>query len=242
MSRVKKGIVILSSVLILTLITLFSLRAIIKAESFQLFGELVQSVPNASNKIALTLDDGPWSEAATKEVLDILQKHNIKATFFLNGEGINRHPNAAQLIADSDHQIGNHTYSHQRMAFVSAETVKQELTSTDKLIRSLGYQSEILFRPPYGSKLFSLPWYLSQNNIKTIMWDVEPEYFNDLDKTAEQMANYAIENTISGSIILMHVLGSNNQTSRDSLSPMIRGLQRNGYEFVTVDELLAERE
>ena len=78
-------------------------------------------------------------------------------------------------IVAAGHEVGNHSYSHVRMLLVTPSFVQQEIEKTDRLIRAAGYDREINFRPPYGKKLFALPWYLSKTGRKTITWDVEPD-------------------------------------------------------------------
>ena len=108
-------------------------------------------------------------------------------------------------------------------------------------MRSAGYGGDILFRPPYGKKLFSLSWYLSRHDRKTIMWDVEPESYADIADDADAITRHVLENTRNGSIILLHVMYRSRAASREALPKVIEGLRQRGFEFVTVSQLLAER-
>jgi peptidoglycan/xylan/chitin deacetylase (PgdA/CDA1 family) len=119
--------------------------------------------------------------------------------------------------------------------------VASEVERTDQQIRQAGFTDEILFRPPYGKKLFTLPWYLSQQQRKTIMWDLEPESEPKLAADPEAMAAAVIANARPGSIILLHVMYQSWQSSREALPLIIEGLQAKGYRFVTVNELLHSR-
>lgn len=134
------------------------------------------------------------------------------------------------------HEIGNHTFNHQRMFLLTPGFVKKEIESTDELIRKAGYQGEITFRPPFGKKLFTLPYYLSQNNRKTITWDVEPENFVN---KSEEMIKYTLENAKNGSIIWLHIASESRKESMKSVRPIIRGLKEKGFEFKTVSGLKA---
>jgi peptidoglycan-N-acetylglucosamine deacetylase len=91
----------------------------------------------------------------------LLNDHDIKATFFLIGNEIEKNQEEAKAIVNEGHQIGNHTYSHQRMIFKSPLFIKEEIEKTDELIRHGGYKGEIDFRPPNGKKIVGLPYYLS---------------------------------------------------------------------------------
>jgi len=127
----------------------------------------------------------------------------VKATFFLIGADIEKNKGETEKIIAEGHEIGNHSFSHNRMVLVSHAFVKNEIEKTDELIRNSGYQEEILFRPPYGKKLFTLPFYLSQNNRKSITWDVEPETYSE---KSDEIIAHTLENTKNGSIILLHVM------------------------------------
>src|SRR5690606_30411798 len=106
------------------------------------------------------------------------------------------------------------------------------------LIRDAGYTGDITFRPPNGKKLFGLPWYLSKHDIKTIMWDVEPDTY--YQGNAEAMVMYTLKNMKPGSIILMHPFCGEICTSdRQALPEIIDELNRQGYTFVTIQQLLS---
>ena len=145
------------------------------------------------------------------------------------------------MLVQAGHQLGNHSYTHKRMLLVSPAIVASEMERTDQQIRQAGFTDEILFRPPYGKKLFTLPWYLSQQQRKTIMWDLEPESEPKLAADPEAMAAAVIAKARPGSIILLHVMYQSRQSSREALPLIIEGLQAKGYRFVTVNELITMR-
>ena len=144
----------------------------------------------------------------------------------------------AKKIVSAGHELGNHTYSHERMLLVSPSFVKQEIESTDKLIRDAGYQGEILFRPPYGKKLFSLPYYLSKTGRKSITWDIEPDSFPEIANDSDKIVKYVLAKTQPGSIIILHVMYPSRKTSMQAVSKIVDGLKAQGYSFKTVSELL----
>jgi chitin deacetylase len=185
--------------------------------------------------VALTFDDAPseYSDA----VLKILLEKNINATFYCVGKNIEEFPEEMQNIIASGNEIGNHSYSHQRMIFKTPAYIKNEINKTNNLIRESGYRGEITFRPPNGKKILLLPWYLNNNNIKTIMWDVEPDTY--FEGNTEEIIRYTLENTKPGSIILMHPFcGNSCEADREALPKIIDGLKANGYDFVTVSQLI----
>ena len=217
---------------------LYGLWQLSSARSFQLFGELVQRVETDDKVVALTFDDGP-SKRFTDEVLEILAAEQVTATFFVTGKEAEQNPDEVRQLYQAGHQLGNHSFSHPRMLFMSQATIASELERTDAAIRAAGYQGDILFRPPYGKKLLMLPRYLAKHNRTTIMWDLEPETDPKLAKNAQAMADYVINNARPGSIVLLHVMYQSRQTSREALPLILKGLKQQGYRFVTVNELLA---
>lgn len=205
-----------------------------KSTSFQVFGEMTDRVDTKQKVVALTFDDAPLEHTA--DTLKILADKKVAATFFVVGKNIEQRPAIARAIVEQGHQLGNHSYSHQRFLLKSQKFIDQEITKTSQLMRQAGYNDEITFRPPYGKRLFGLPWYLQQHNIRTIMWDVDPGSYHR-DK-AEAMYNYTIEHTRPGSIILLHPDCVTCQVDRQILPRIIDELHRQGYRFVTINQLL----
>ena len=205
------------------------------SRTFQFFGEIYPRIETSQKVVALTFDDGP-THSHTEEILSILREENVRATFFLIGGGMAENPGEAEKIIADGHEIGNHTHSHRRMWLASPDFVKAEIETTDELIRKAGYQGEITFRPPYGKKLFTLPYYLSEHNRKTIMWDVEPDTYAE---KSDDIIKYALEQTKNGSIIVLHVMYDSRAESMKSVRPIIKILREKGFEFKTVSELLS---
>ena len=208
-----------------------------RSRTFQFFGEIIPRVNTSEKVVALTFDDGP-TVTATDQILSILAEQKVKATFFVIGAELEKNLDQARKILAAGHELGNHTYSHDRMLLVTPSFVKQEIESTDKLIRDAGYQGEILFRPPYGKKLFALPYYLSKTGRKTITWDVEPESYPEIDTSADKIAEHVLSNTRPGSIIILHVMYPNRRESMKAVPKIIEGLKAQGYSFKTISELL----
>ncbi len=233
-----KKILIPIAILGLIIATLIVLWNISKSRTFQFFGEIVPRVNTSQKVVALTFDDGPTPKA-TDELLSILQLENIHATFFVIGGDLEQHLSEGQKIAAAGHELGNHSYSHQRMLLVSPSFVRQEIESTDKLIRQTGYQGQIHFRPPYGKKLFALPYYLSKSGRKTITWDVEPDSYPEIAASSDKIVDHVLAKTQPGSIIILHVMYASGEPSMKAVRGIVEGLKAKGYSFKTVSELLA---
>lgn len=220
------------------LLGLWGLWALSRARSFQLAGRLVARVQTAQPLVALTFDDGPYPEHL-EEVLATLEREGVRATFFVNGAALARHPGLGARLVQAGHALGNHSYSHQRLVFRSPAFVREEVERTDALIREAGFTGPIPFRPPYGKRLLVLPLYLARTGRTTVMWDVEPETDEAVAQEAGRIAAHVLERVQPGSIVVMHVLARSRGTSREALGPLIRGLKARGLRLVTVQELLA---
>ena len=209
-----------------------------RSRSFQFFGVIVPRVETSRKVVALTFDDGPTREKAG-EILGLLRERNVHATFFVTGAELEQNMAAGREIAAAGHELGNHSYSHVRMIFVSPSFVRREVERTDELIREAGYGGEIFFRPPYTKKLLALPYYLSRNNRKTITCDVEPDSDPATGRDSDRITRHVLERVRPGSIILLHVMYPSRVESLKAVPGIIEGLEREGYRFVTVSELLA---
>jgi peptidoglycan/xylan/chitin deacetylase (PgdA/CDA1 family) len=214
---------------------LFGAWKLSNAHTFQLFGGLVDRVETEAPVVALTFDDGPTAQF-TAEVLEVLGQRQVKATFFVVGEALERNPELGRQIVAAGHELGNHSYSHTRLILQPLSLIRQEIEDTDRLIRQAGHEGEIHFRPPNGKKLILLPYYLAGTGRKTITWTVALESAPD---TADLIAARVLEQAQPGSIILLHVMYESRAESRAALPAIIDGLQAKGYRFVTVSELLA---
>jgi len=202
----------------------------------QLFGEVFSSVNVGEKKlIALTLDDGPWGKEHANHSLNQLDRLNIKATYFLNGRGIQANMPIVKRMVNNGHQIGNHSYNHKRMYFMLPSTLDHEVGQTSRLIREAGYTDEILFRAPFGRKLFTLPYYLEKHNMVSATWNIAPEWPASSD--ARALAQKIVDQARPGAIILLHPLNNSNQLSREAIDIFVPKLKSMGYTFVTLNEL-----
>ena len=202
------------------------------SRTHQLFGGLTEQVETNQKMVALTFDDGPTKKV--NQILPLLDKYNAKATFFLIGEEIEKHSEETKKIVQARHQIGNHTFSHNRMVFKTPSYIKQEIEKTDQLIQEAGYKGEIDFRPPNGKKLVVLPYYLNKQNRDTITWNIEPDSYYT---TASDKVKYVKDHIKPGSIILMHPMYDETDKELQAIEGVLLALSNEGYTFVTVNEL-----
>ncbi|HET6622496.1 MAG TPA: polysaccharide deacetylase family protein [Candidatus Saccharimonadales bacterium] len=226
----------LAIALVILLPLVAAVYALISSRTFQLGGDLVRSVETSQKVVALTFDDGP-EPPYSDQLLSILKDKGVKATFFLIGQEMQRHPAATQRLIDSGNQIGNHTLTHDGLAFVSPSYIAWQIESTDRIIRNHGYDGTIPFRPPYGMKLIWLPQYLQQHDRPNIMWTVVADD-NNAAQATRQIRHRVLSQLKPGMIIDMHAMYAHNKPVRDVLPRLIDDIKAAGYRFVTVDQLL----
>lgn len=230
--------------MLLLVLVLFSSAALWRISSltdFQLFGTLVHRVETAELLVALTFDDGP-TPGKTEQILQLLAQEGIVATFFLTGEEIAVHPQLLDKILAAGHQVGNHSYSHQRMIFKTPGFIAREIEQTDALLKAAGAPEPYYFRPPFGKKLLILPRYLAKHQRMTVTWDVAPENFPPLTQDPTLLADYTIAQAKAGSIILLHVMYDSRVTTMQAVPAIIQGLKARGFRFVTVAQLLEQQQ
>ena len=237
MSRQWKTFITRSALtLVLVGATALALREIVNASTFQLFGDYVARVDTPEKVVALTFDDGP-DPYHTPRVLDVLDRYQVKATFFMMGRNVERYPAVAREVLHRGHEIGNHSYSHPKLILMSPSRVRDEIERTDQLLREIGVSGDILFRPPHAAKFLVLPYVLVQMNKLSVLGDVDPEEWRG--RPAAVMTESILRQVRPGSIIGLHdPLGA--ETLR-TLEDSIKSLAAQGYSFETVSQLVRRR-
>ncbi len=182
--------------------------------------------------VALTFDDGP-NPATTNQALDTLSKYGIKATFFVLGKNVSGNEEILKRMKSDGHVIGNHSWSHPVLSKLSLDEAKKQITDTeDALTKVLGSSSKLM-RPPYGAITDDIR---NSLDLSFIMWDVD-----SLDWKSKNEASILTEiqrQVKNGSIILMHDI---HVETVNALPKVIDYLKEQGYEFVTVPEMLHSR-
>jgi peptidoglycan-N-acetylglucosamine deacetylase len=216
---------------------LAGLRQLARSRTVQLYGRLVAEARPRDSLVALTFDDGP-SDAVVDSLTEMLRARGAQATFFLTGRELAESPEAGQKLIAAGHELGNHSYSHDRMVLVSPERVREEVERTDSLLRAAGQRGPIWFRPPFGYKLVALPRYLAANGRTTVMWSVEPDSYSEVAATPEGIVRHVLDRVRPGSIIILHPWYPSRRTSRAAIGPLVDSLHARGYRVVSVGRLL----
>ena len=186
-----------------------------------------RKIDKSKKMIALTFDDGP--NYNTSKVIDVLNKYDIKATFFVLGSRAINNKDILKKMADSGMEIGNHTYNHLLLTKYDENKIRSEIEDTSEVIYSATKKRPKLLRPSYGSVNNKIK---KVANMPIIIWDIDTldwKYHN-----SKRITSRVVNKVRDGDIILMHDIYS---ASLNALSNIIPILQDNGYEFVTIDEL-----
>lgn len=202
---------------------------------FQVLGTMVNRVVTHERAIALTYDDGP-NPPYTDQLLEVLERLQVQATFFAIGKNLEKYPQTALRIVASGHELGNHSYSHERMIGKSTSFIKSEIQQTDTLLKKLGVQSNSLFRSPYGVKRLRLPWVLANMSKKNILWNIDPQDYSA--DTSEAIVDHVVSQSQPGAIILLHDGGGDRSLTVAATEKIIEKLRAQGYQFKTVTQLL----
>lgn len=184
--------------------------------------------PNKKH-IALTFDDGPHPQV-TKQILQLLEKYDAKATFFMLGSRIQFYPALVQEVRDAGHEIGNHTWTHPVLTKMSAAAIQKEFESTEQaLVNTIG-QNSTLFRPPYGAINDSVRALIPRQSVN---WTIDTLDWKHRDPN--KLLPMVKKSLHNNAIVLMHDI---HQSTADGLESVLNYLQSEGYEFLTVSDVL----
>jgi peptidoglycan/xylan/chitin deacetylase (PgdA/CDA1 family) len=190
-------------------------------------------------RVALTFDDGP-NGAHTSAILDALKRHDARATFFVVGEAVRRHPDLVRRMVEEGHVIGSHTDGHTKLPWLSKAEVEHELDAAHDAIVAAGAPAPRWFRAPHGFKSPFLPRALRQRDMKLVAWT---HGVWDTDRPgAEVIAGRAIGCLADREILLLHdgTLGADRSQTAAALQRILVAARARGVRFVTVPEILSE--
>ncbi len=212
-----------------------------RLRSFQFFGQSVDRVETAAKAVAMTFDDGP-NPPYTEEILAILDRYSVKATFFLVGKHIRSFPDTARRISEAGHDVGNHSFSHRRLVYEYPHSIRREMLLTDRILESVGIAEETLFRAPYCRKLFVLPYELARTNRLHVAFDVPNSPLDCFGAPAGEICRSVLSQVRPGSIIVLHDGSHDRPRDRSNVVAatrlLLKELMSQGYRLVTVRELL----
>lgn len=193
--------------------------------------QILMEEPPENKKIALTFDDGPHP-VYTPMLLDGLKERGVRASFFILGQGAECYPDIVARMEKEGHLIGNHTYSHIQYSSKRELEFGEELVRTNEIVKDITGKDVMFVRPPYGS------WnkkYETQLNMIPVLWSVDPLDWTTTNVT--KVVKAVVSKVGENDIILLHDCYQSTVTATFEIIDI---LSKEGYEFVTVDELLLD--
>ncbi len=209
------------------------------------FGKNIVHLNTDKRIVALTYDDGP-SPPYTDQLLDVLAKHNVKATFFMIGNRIEKHPETVNRVIAEGHQIGNHTYSHPVLGFLPPFSVRRQIERTDDLLQRHGIAKDSVFRAPMLTRFLPVAYVLAKQDRVHISGDVWSWDWTtqNPDKITETVLRKTLSSTGTGagSIIVMHDGKAENKNANrsgtiEATDRIITALKQDGYQFVRLSDV-----
>ena len=203
------------------------------------FGKNTVRLNTDKRIVALTYDDGP-NPPYTERLLDVLAKHNVKATFFMIGNRIEKYPETVHRVIAEGHQIGNHTYSHPPLGFLPPFSVQRQIERTDDLIQQHGIVEEIVLRAPMLTRFLPVAYVLAKadrTHISCNVWSWDWTTQNP-DKITETV----LKQMKPGSIIVLHDGKAENKNANrsgtiEATDRIITALKQDGYQFVRLSDV-----
>ena len=208
----------------------------------QLYGRTYVGAGRGSRQLALTYDDGP-NDPHTLRLLDVLARHSVQATFFMIGRFVAEKPEIASEVARAGHVIGNHTFNHPNLIFCSAARVRSELEQCQEILDETIGEHSNLWRPPFGARLPHVLGVGRKLGLEPVMWTVSS---NDWKiRTADDTERRVTERIRGGDVVLMHDgshvrMGADRARTVEATDRLIRRFKNQGYEFVTVTQMMKE--
>ncbi|MCL5671002.1 MAG: polysaccharide deacetylase family protein [Acidobacteria bacterium] len=212
------------------------------APTSQLFGPALTRGPAESRNVVLTFDDGP-APPFTEQILDILSRHKISATFFLCGKNVERYPEIARRIVREGHTIGNHTYSHPFLCLHGRRFIAREIDRAQEAIERVTGVRPALFRPPYGARWFGLMPILSSRGLVLVTWSVAGF---DWKYGTQAIVRATTRRLHPGAVILLHdgheqppAGGIDQSSTVEALPAIIEAVIGSGLSFAPIESIMA---
>jgi peptidoglycan/xylan/chitin deacetylase (PgdA/CDA1 family) len=212
------------------------------APTGQWYGQTFTGLTRGSRQIALTYDDGP-NDLHTLRLLEVLAKHDTRATFFLIGRYVRQHPDIAREIAKAGHSIGNHTFTHPLLIFKSEAEIRRELFLCSTALRDALDREANIFRPPFGGRRPAVLRIARELSLEPVMWNVTGYDWNA--PPAGVIEQKITRQVRGGDVVLLHD-GGHSQMGADrsqtvlATDHLITRYKAEGYKFVTVSEMMAK--
>lgn len=196
----------------------------------------IYCVERDNKSVSLTFD-AAWGNEDTELLIEILGAYNVKATFFVVGDWVEKYPESVRALYDDGHEIMNHSNKHEHFTRLNAEEIVNNLETSNEKIRKITGVTPKLFRCPYGEYDDHVISTVNSIDMTTIQWDVDSLDWKEI--SAEEIKERVLSRVNSGSIVLFHNAALH---TPEALPGIIEGLLTEGYEIVPVTEILLDGE
>ncbi len=193
----------------------------------------IYCVDKGDEKIASLSFDAAWGNEDTQQLIDILEKYQVKATFFVVGSWVDKFPESVKALSDAGHEVMNHSNTHPHMPQLSNEKMKEEIESCNDKIEKVTGKRPNLHRVPYGDYNNNVVQAVRECGCYTIQWDVDSLDWKDL--SASEITSRVTKRVKPGSIVLFHNAALH---TPEALPQILEKLQGDGYKFVPISELI----
>lgn len=180
------------------------------------------------NVVLLTFDDGPKDETMVTSMLEVLEKHEAKAIFFVNGFRVEQNPELLKMIHEKGHAIGNHSWDHINLREASNDQIDQQVEAVQRKVEELTGEAPQFFRPPHGAGNDYLKQKVKEEGMLYMTWSTSPEDWLAQNQTAEKVIELTLERVHPGANLLMHEV----PWTVEALDEMLTKLKEKGYAFV----------
>jgi peptidoglycan-N-acetylglucosamine deacetylase len=210
------------------------------APTGQWYGRTFTGLARGTKKLALTYDDGP-NDPHTLRLLEVLARHNVRATFFLIGRFVRQRSDIVREVVKAGHVVGNHTLTHPLLSLKSAVEIRRELTECHAAIQDAIGEHANLFRPPFGGRRPAVLRIARELGLEPIMWSVTGYDWNA--PPAEVIEQTCAKQIRGGDVILLHdgrhrEMGADRSQTVIATGKLISRYKAEGYEFVTIPKML----
>ena len=192
----------------------------------------IYSVQTEKKEIALTINCA-WNDSDIDKIIEVLKSNNVKATFFMVGDWVEKYPEAVKKINQEGHEIGSHSDTHPHVNQLSSEENLEEIKTSSKKIEQITNKKVTLYRPPYGEYNNTVIKVANENNYIPIQWSLDTLDYTGI--TGNEMWNKIKDKISNGDIILMH---NGTEHTADSLDMIIKNIKEKGFNLVTVSDLI----